>query len=137
MQLHMFWALFLHAQDTQDIADDPERGGSLGRPDSTSASCSGHAVQGRPNLAAGSPTLEKTLFDYYTRGGYDEFWSRKSTTSPPLGRARDIPGTYWTGWYDLFPTPTPSTSRRWREEHDAAAAGRRPVDPHRHRGDAT
>ena len=25
MQLHMFWALFIHAQDAQDIADDPEK----------------------------------------------------------------------------------------------------------------
>ena len=25
MQQHMFWALFIHAQDAQDIADDPAK----------------------------------------------------------------------------------------------------------------
>ena len=25
MQLHMFWALFIHAQDAQDIADDRDK----------------------------------------------------------------------------------------------------------------
>ena len=25
MQLHMFWALFIHAADAQDVADDPDK----------------------------------------------------------------------------------------------------------------
>src|SRR5262249_47608407 len=29
MQLHMFWALFLHAQDAQDVADAPEKRAEL------------------------------------------------------------------------------------------------------------
>ena len=50
------------------------------------------------------PTLEKCLLDYYTRGTYDELWSRKEYDYTAYwDEHADIPGTYSTGWYDAFP----------------------------------
>ena len=49
------------------------------------------------------PNLEKTLFDYYYRGEYDEFWAMEACNQEPhFEKAADIPGVFSGGWYDPF-----------------------------------
>ena len=135
MQLHMFWALFIHAQDAQDIADDPEKQADVWADLTRLRELFWETPfrEGQTSLRH-VPTLEKCLLDYYTRGSYDELWSRKEYDYTAYwDEHADIPGTYSTGWYDGFPH---SDTRVLRgdggEEHDAAAPGRRAVEPRRH-----
>ena len=127
MQLHMFWALFIHAQDAQDIADDPEKQADVWADLTRLRELFWETPfrEGQTSLRH-VPTLEKCLLDYYTRGSYDELWSRKEYDYTAYwDEHADIPGTYSTGWYDAFPH---SDTRVLRgdggEEHDAAAPGR-------------
>jgi putative CocE/NonD family hydrolase len=104
MQMHMFWALFIHAQDAQEIRDDPEAQqvvwDGLGRMREWLRATP--YERGRTPLAV-VPNLEKTLFDYYTRGAYDEFWQRECNDfERNFGRHADVPGTYSGGWYDPY-----------------------------------
>jgi hypothetical protein len=105
MQLHMFWALFIHAQDAQDIADDPakqeEVWDDLRRIRELLLS-----MPWRPGELSlrHTPRLESALFDYYTRGTYDEWWAQESNDfTRHWDRHADIPGTFSTGWFDAFP----------------------------------
>ena len=109
MQLHMFWALYIHAADAQGVKDDWEkqrevfedlkdlkklfwRSPILGEDDG--------ADLGLRHV----PTLAKTLIDYCTRGAYDEFWAAKENDFPRFWHEHaDIPATMTTGWYDPFP----------------------------------
>ena len=53
------------------------------------------------------PNLEKTLFDYYFRGAYDEWWAQDCNDfSAHFARHADIPGTYSGGWFDPFAIAT-------------------------------
>ena len=105
MQLHMFWALFIHAQDAQDIADDPDKQAEvwddLRRMRELLLSMPWQP--GQLSLRH-VPTLEQALFDYYTRGAYDEYWARiENDYTRHWGRHADIPATFSTGWFDAFP----------------------------------
>ena len=105
MQLHMFWALFIHAQDAQDITDDQQKQADvwadLTRLRELFWETPFH--EGQTSLRH-VPTLEKCLIDYSTRGTYDELWSRKEYDYTRFwDEHADIPGTYSTGWYDGFP----------------------------------
>ena len=105
MQLHMFWALFIHAQDAQDIADDPEKQADVWADLTRLRELFWETPyrEGQTSLRH-VPTLEKCLLDYYTRGTYDELWSRKEYDYTAYwDEHADIPGTYSTGWYDAFP----------------------------------
>ena len=105
MQLHMFWALFIHAQDAQDIADDPEKQADVWADLTRLRELFWETPfrEGQTSLRH-VPTLEKCLLDYYTRGSYDELWSRKEYDYTAYWDDHaDIPGTYSTGWYDGFP----------------------------------
>jgi putative CocE/NonD family hydrolase len=105
MQLHMFWALFIHAQDAQDIADDPEKQADVWADLTRLRELFWETPyrEGQTSLRH-VPTLEKCLLDYYTRGSYDELWSRKEYDYTRYwDEHADIPGTYSTGWYDGFP----------------------------------
>ena len=105
MQLHMFWALFIHAQDAQDIADDQDKQaevwGDLARLRELMWQFPFEAGQ----LALRhTPTLEQALVDYTTRGAYDDYWAQESNDfTAHYDRHADIPGTYSTGWFDAFP----------------------------------
>ena len=79
MQLHMFWALFIHAQDAPGHRRRPgEAGARSGATCAAARALLGVAVRARADLALRHvPTLEKALLDYYTRGTYDELWARK------------------------------------------------------------
>jgi predicted acyl esterase len=49
------------------------------------------------------PNLEQTLFDFYYRGAYDDFWSRDCCDQERyFDRHADVPATFSGGWYDPF-----------------------------------
>jgi putative CocE/NonD family hydrolase len=105
MQLHMFWALFIHAQDAQDIAGDAgkqaEVWDDLRRLRELLAS-----MPWRPGELSlrHVPALEQALFDYYTRGAYDDWWAQEANDySAHWDRHADVPGVFSTGWFDAFP----------------------------------
>jgi uncharacterized protein len=104
MQLHMFWALFVHAQDAQDIAGDQakqdEVWADLARMRELLLATPYRA--GQLSLRH-TPLLEKALLDYYTRGAYDEYWAQESNDfTAHYARHADVPGTYSSGWFDPF-----------------------------------
>lgn len=108
MQLHMFGALFLHAQDSQEALADPKLRATvfaaMGRMRELV-----YATPFKPGHTplAGVPYLEQTLFDYYTRGAYDEFWSAECNDfARHFDRHADIPGTYSGGWFDPYAIAT-------------------------------
>jgi putative CocE/NonD family hydrolase len=105
MQLHMFWALFIHAQDAQDIAGDWDRQAEVWE-DLRRLRELFWAFPFEPGQTAlrHTPTLEQALVDYSTRGAYDEFWQRKDNDFTRYwDEHADIPATMSTGWYDAFP----------------------------------
>jgi uncharacterized protein len=105
MQLHMFWALFIHAQDAQDIADDPDKQAAVWADLARLRELYWATPWRRGQLSLRhTPTLEQALEDYYTRGTYDEFWARKENDFTRYwDEHADIPATMSTGWYDGFP----------------------------------
>jgi predicted acyl esterase len=53
------------------------------------------------------PNLEKTMFEYYYRGAYDEFWAQDCCDQERyFDRHADVPGVYSGGWYDPFSVAT-------------------------------
>jgi putative CocE/NonD family hydrolase len=105
MQLHMFWALFIHAQDAQDIGDDPDKQSEVWRDLARLRELFWSTPWKKGDLSLRhTPTLEQALIDYYTRGSYDEFWQRKENDFTRYWDDHaDVPGTFTTGWYDGFP----------------------------------
>ena len=104
MQMHMFWALYLHAQDAQEIQNDPEAQDAVWN-DLRGIRELLVSMPFQPGQTALSaiPNLEKTLFDYYHRGEYDSFWEREyNDFERNFERHADIPGTYSSGWYDPY-----------------------------------
>ncbi len=105
MQLHMFWALFIHAQDAQDIRDDPEKQAEVWEDlrQLRRLFCAAPWRKGELSLRH-VPTLDQALEDYSTRGAYDEYWAQVSNDFTRYwDRHADIPATITTGWYDAFP----------------------------------
>ncbi|MGI9145438.1 MAG: CocE/NonD family hydrolase [Chloroflexota bacterium] len=108
MAMHMFGALFLHAQDSQEAQTDP----AIWRTIVDAMKRMRELVYETPfkpgqTPLAVVPTLEKTLFDYYYRGAYDEFWGRECNDfARYFDRHADIPGTYSGGWFDPFAIST-------------------------------
>jgi len=104
-QLHMFWALFIHAQDAQEIAGEPDKQAEVW---DDLRRMREHLLsmpwrEGELSLRH-TPLLERTLFDYYARGPYDEWWARvENDYTRYWEQHADIPGTFSTGWYDGFP----------------------------------
>ena len=106
MQQHMFWALFIHAQDAQEIRDDPEKQQDVWNDlrDLRQLFRATPWERGQTALRH-VPPLEDSLLDYYTRGAYDEYWSRvEHDYTRYWDQHADIPVTLSTGWYDPFPT---------------------------------
>jgi len=141
MQQHMFWALFIHAQDAQDIADDPAKQAEVwnGLRDLRQLFRAG------PPWARGStalrhvPPLEDTLMEYSTRGAYDEYWQRvENDFTRHWDQHADVPGTYSTGWYDPFPAADSEYFAAMTAKNDSPQ--RLVIGPWSHvgmRGDAT
>ncbi len=106
MQQHMFWALFIHAQDAQDIADDPAKQTEVWNDlrDLRRRFQEGPPWERGQTALRHVPPLEQTLIDYSTRGAYDEYWARiENDFTRHWHLHADVPGTYSTGWYDPFP----------------------------------
>jgi uncharacterized protein len=105
MQLHMFWALFIHAQDAQDIRDDWTKQAEVWEDLKNLRQLFWATPWRKGQLSLRhTPALEQSLLDYYTRGEYDEFWQRKDNDfTRYYDEHADVPGTYSTGWYDGFP----------------------------------
>ena len=135
MQLHMFWALFIHAQDAQDIADDRDKQArGLGRPDASARALlevplrEGRArAAPRADARAGAPRLHDARHLRRATGRRSRTTSRATTTA--RGHARHV--------HDRLVRRLSALGHRvlrgdGGEEHDAAAADRRPVEPRRH-----
>ncbi len=105
MQQHMFWALFIHAQDAQEIADDPGKQEDVWNDLRELRQLFRATPWQRGQTALRHvPPLEDSLLDYYTRGAYDEYWSRvEHDYTRYWDQHADIPATMSTGWYDPFP----------------------------------
>lgn len=104
MQLQMFWAIFIHAQDAPEIRDDPAAQQVVwdGLRDMRRWLKATPYERGRTPLAV-VPNLEQTLIEYYCRGAYDEYWQRECNDFERyFSRHADVPGTFSGGWYDPF-----------------------------------
>ncbi len=108
MQLHMFGALFLHAQDSQQARADPVIHAEI----FDAMLHMRELVYATPFKPGHTPlkrvpNLEKTLFDYYYRGAYDEFWAAEySDFTRYFAQIPDIPGTFSGGWWDPYTEAT-------------------------------
>jgi putative CocE/NonD family hydrolase len=108
MQLHMFGALFLHAQDAQQARADPNVYNVIYE----AMRVMRELVYATPFKPGHTPLrvvpqLEETLFNYYYRGAYDEFWSAEyNDFTAHYDRIADIPGTFSGGWWDPFSIAT-------------------------------
>jgi len=106
MQLHMFWALFVHAQDELEIKDNPAAQKIVwdGLRDMRKLVMQTPWQPGKTPLAV-VPRLEQVLMDYYTRGEYDEYWAQKCNNFEAFyPEHSDIPGFYSGGWFDPYAT---------------------------------
>jgi len=106
MQMHMFWALFVHAQDELEIADNPEAQQVVweGLRNMRNLIKQTPWQKGETPLAV-VPRLEQVLFDYYTRGEYDEYWAQKCNNFEAFFPDHaDIPGFFSGGWFDPYAT---------------------------------
>lgn len=121
MQLHMFWALFIHAQDSQDIADRPDLQDEVWEDLRQIRSHFWATPFRRGQFSLEHvPKLEQALIDYYTRGTYDEYWSQISNDFTRYwSEHADIPGTYSTGWYDPFAHADTEYFAAMAEQNDA------------------
>ena len=127
MQQHMFWALFIHAQDAQDVRDDWSKAGEVWD-DLENLRQLYRATpwtRGQTSLRH-VPPLEDSLLDYYTRGTYDEYWDRiEHNYTRYWDQHADIPATFSTGWYDPFPAADSEYFAAMTEKNSAPAAARR------------
>ncbi|PZR94049.1 MAG: antibiotic hydrolase [Candidatus Nephthysia bennettiae] len=105
MSLQMFGALFMHAFDAQEVHAQPGAQAVI----VTAMEHMRDWVQRAPFKPGHTPlsvvpALEQTLFDYYWRGIYDEFWSHECNDQERYWDERhpDIPATYSGGWWDPF-----------------------------------
>ena len=104
MALHMFGAQFLHGHDAQEIRDDPAAKAVMmeAMENLRDVVCKAPFKPGHTPLAV-VPNLEKTFFDYYYRGEYDDFWSQDCLDfAQNFDRHADIPLTIGSGWYDAI-----------------------------------
>jgi uncharacterized protein len=105
MQLHMFWALYIHAADAQDVTGEWDKQREVwddlrnlrellwGFPWPPGSLALRHV-----------PALDQTLADYTTRGAYDAWWARKENDYTRFWADHaDVPVTMSTGWFDAFP----------------------------------
>jgi putative CocE/NonD family hydrolase len=140
MQLHMFWALYIHAADAQEVQAAPELQEDVWE-DLRNLRRLFWAFPFRKGELAlrHVPALEQALEDYSTRGAYDEFWARRANDMPRyFSDHADVPLTITTGWYDGFPHADTEYYAAMRAKNESPP--RLVVGPWSHvgmRGDAT
>jgi hypothetical protein len=108
MAFHMFGALFLHAHDAQEIADDPAAQAIIdqGMADLRQWVYRTPFQPGATPLRV-VPNLEATLFNYYYRGAYDDYWAQECANQEAyFDRHADIPAVLSGGWHDPFSIAT-------------------------------
>jgi hypothetical protein len=105
MQLHMFWALYIHAADAQDVTGDWEKQREVWDDLRNLKELMWGWPWRKDTLALRHvPALDETLENYATRGAYDEWWSAKENDFTRFWPDHaDIPVTMTTGWFDGFP----------------------------------
>ncbi|CAB4705654.1 MAG: CocE/NonD family hydrolase [Actinobacteria bacterium] len=106
-QGQMFWALFIHAQDAQDIAGDQEKIDEVWE-DLKNLRELFRATpwtEGQTALRH-VPPLEQTLMNYYRRGAYDDWWAQISCDyERHYPQHADVPMTVSSGWFDPWAGP--------------------------------
>lgn len=105
LQQHMFWALFIHAQDDQQVRRNPQHVADVWNDLRRLRALfqSGPWKRGQTALRH-APALEQTLIDYTTRGRLDDYWNRIEHNFTRFWEQHaDIPVTMSTGWFDPFP----------------------------------
>src|SRR5688572_1137751 len=108
MQLHMFGAQFLHAFEAQELQDDPVAKLSFEREMARLRDWVWLTPfkRGLTPLSR-VPGLEETLFNYYTRGAYDDWWGADfNDYERYFDRHADCAGTFSGGWYDPYAVAT-------------------------------
>jgi hypothetical protein len=105
MQLHMFWALYIHAADAQEVQGDWEKQREVFDDLRNLRQLFWQTPWKKGTLALRHvPALDATLELYTTRGAYDEWWAAKENDFTRFWPDHaDIPATMTTGWYDGFP----------------------------------
>lgn len=106
--MHTLGMLFLHGHDAQEVLDDPVVRQLImeGMVQTRDLILSTPFKPGQMPLVA-VPNLEKTLFDYYYRGEYDEFWAQDCCDQERyFDQHADVPSVYSGGWYDAFAIAT-------------------------------
>ena len=104
MCFHMAAAIHNHALDSHELRDNPD--GVRGVIDvfRNMREFLSNTPWKRGEIAlSAAPCLEETLFNYYTRGEYDEWWANENNDQTPyLDRHADIPVILTGGWWDPF-----------------------------------
>ena len=106
MQLHMFWALFIHVQDAQELRDFPDKQAEVWDDLRQIRRLLNNMPWKRGQLALRhAPKLEDMLFQYYTRACRDAWWDEeRNNNARYFHRHADIPGTFSGGWFDPYAT---------------------------------
>ena len=105
MALHMYTAIYNHALDAQEIRDDLDAVVQVARGGLADARQWLQRMPFKPGEVPLSvaPHLEETLFNYYYRGEYDEWWAQECNDQTPYwDQHADIPCLITGGWYDPF-----------------------------------
>jgi putative CocE/NonD family hydrolase len=105
MQMHMFWALYIHAADAQEVQGHPEKQEDVWNDLRNLRRLFWEWPWHKGELALRHvPALDEALEHYVSRGAYDEWWAKKENDFTRFWHDHgDIPATMSTGWYDGFP----------------------------------
>ncbi len=104
MSPQMFAALHLHALDSHELRGNPD-GAKVILDAMRNMTEEFGKLPWKPGETAlrVTPDLEKTLFDYYHRGAYDDWWNQECCNQEPyFDRHADVPIVVAGGWYDAF-----------------------------------
>jgi putative CocE/NonD family hydrolase len=104
MALHMYTAICNHALDAQEIRDDEQAVAQVAQSlvDARKWLQQLPPEPGRNPLTV-APHLEQTLFDYFQRGEYDDWWAQEcNDQTAHWDRHADIPCLITGGWFDSF-----------------------------------
>jgi uncharacterized protein len=104
MQLHMFWALYIHAADAQEVQGEPAKQEDVWNDLRNLRQLFWEWPWHKGELALRHvPALDEALEHYVSRGAYDEWWAKKENDFTRFWHDHgDIPVTMSTGWYDGF-----------------------------------
>ena len=104
MSFQMFAAAHLHALDCHEIRHDKQKARMVmdAMRDMNEWIKKFPLKPGETALRA-APSLEETVFNYYLRGDYDEWWDQECNNQEPyFDRHADVPMVIAGGWYDNF-----------------------------------